>query len=155
LSLAIILVAKQKFIYRNTITCKIDVFLIFGFALFFIFLLTSSYNFFAMFLAIEGLGLTLYTLAGLLHTSVVSIESALKYYALGALSTGIMLFGLSILFGIVGSLDFLQVKIFLELFSTTKNIEVKFSFLAIMFGFLFKIAAFPCHVWVADIYEGL
>jgi NADH-quinone oxidoreductase subunit N len=121
------------------------------------FFLTSTYDFFGVYLALEGLGLTLYVLAGILNQSVISIESAIKYFSLGAISSGILLFGICYLFGLVGSLDFLAVQLFLS--SSIQNfsllLELKVSILFILIGLLFKLSAFPCHWWVADIYEGV
>lgn len=130
--------------------------LIVGFSTLFIYILTSSYDFFGMYLAIEGLSLTLYTLAALLYEGTVAVEAAIKYFSLGAISTGILLFGISILFSIVGSLDFLEIQIYLTSDKTIENVdEIKFAFVCILFGFFFKIGAFPCHIWVADVYEGI
>jgi NADH-quinone oxidoreductase subunit N len=122
----------------------------------FLFLLTSSYDFFGIYLAMEGLSLTLYVLAGMTHQSIVSIESAIKYFSLGAISSGIFLLGISLLFGVIGALDFLEIQIYLNNIHLLENLlEIKISFLLILFGFLFKLSAFPCHIWVADVYEGI
>lgn len=119
-----------------------------GFSVFFMFLLTSSYDFFGVYLSIEGLSLTLYVMAAMLYNGVVSIESAIKYFSLGAISSGILLFGISILFAVVGALDFLEIYLFLgnEFQYEFSFSEVKFAFLCILFGLFFKISAFPCHV---------
>lgn len=110
-------------------------------------LLSSSYDFFGVYLSIEGLSLTLYAMAGMMFHGIVSIEAAIKYYVLGSISTAIMLFGISLLFGIVGSLDFLEVQLFLGSHIALANCSiVKFSLLCIFFGIFFKISAFPCHI---------
>jgi len=120
------------------------------------FLLTSSYDFFSAYLAIEGLSLTLYVLASILREGIISIESAIKYFSLGAISTGIFLFGVSLFFGLIGALDFLDIQLFLG----SSNIfiyffQLKMAISCVLFGFFFKISAFPCHFWVADVYEGI
>jgi NADH-quinone oxidoreductase subunit N len=95
----------------------------------------------------EGLSLTLYVLASMTHQGIVSIEAAIKYFSLGAISSGIFLFGISILFGIIGALDFLEIQLFLSNSNFLENIlEVKFALLFILFGFFFKLSAFPCHI---------
>jgi len=110
-------------------------------------LLSSSYDFFGIYLAMEGLSLTLYALASMTHQGIVSIESAIKYFSLGAISSGIFLFGISILFGLVGSLDFLEIQIFLGNSHFLESMfEIKLAFILILFGFFFKISAFPCHI---------
>lgn len=122
----------------------------------FLFLLSSSYDFFGIYLAMEGLSLTLYVLASMTHKGVVSIEASIKYFSLGAISSGIFLFGISIIFGIVGVLDFLEIQLFLSNSHFLENIlEIKLGLLFILFGFFFKLSAFPCHIWVADVYEGI
>jgi NADH-quinone oxidoreductase subunit N len=111
------------------------------------FFLTSSYDFFGFYLSIEGLSLTLYVLSVMLQQSIVSIEATIKYFSLGAISTGILLLGVSIVFGLIGSLDFLETQIFL---GSSKILlyflEIKIGILFIIFGLLFKISVFPCHI---------
>jgi NADH-quinone oxidoreductase subunit N len=120
------------------------------------FLLLSSYDFVAMYLTVEALSLTLYVLAILLNQGIISVESAMKYFSLGSISSGCLLLGISILFGLIGSVDFLAVKTFLgSQNSLYYNLEVTVSILLILFSFFFKISAFPCHIWVSDIYEGI
>ena len=87
--------------------------MVIGFSVFFLLILTSTYDFFGVYLALEGLSLTLYVLAGILNYSIVSIEAAIKYFSLGAIASGVLLLGVSLLFGIVGSLDFLEIQLFL------------------------------------------
>lgn len=111
------------------------------------FLLTSSYDFFGVYLTIEGLSLTLYILGSVTYQSIVSIEGVLKYFSLGAISSGILLFGISIIFGVIGSLDFLAVQLFLSNSQILLHyLEIKFSILFLCIGFFFKISAFPFHI---------
>ena len=157
LTVIVLYISKNRLISGYKLNCAIELPLVVGFSLLFMFFLTSTYDFFGVYLALEGLGLTLYVLAGILNQSVISIESAIKYFSLGAISSGILLFGICYLFGLVGSLDFLAVQLFLS--SSIQNfsllLELKVSILFILIGLLFKLSAFPCHWWVADIYEGV
>lgn len=157
LTLIVLQISKNKLILKKKLTCVLEFPIIIGFSVLFLFFLSSTYDFFGFYLAIEGLSLTLYVLAGMLNYSVVSIESAIKYFSLGAISTGILLFGISLLFGLVGSLDFLELQLFLSNISQNSGVifELKISILFILFGFFFKLSAFPCHWWVADVYEGI
>ena len=130
--------------------------LVLGFSVLFMFLLLSSYDFVSTYLTLEGLSLTLYVLAILLNQGIVSVESAIKYFSLGAISSGSLILGISILFGFVGSTDFLDIQTFLgSQNSLHYSSEIVVSILLILFAFFFKISAFPCHVWVADVYEGI
>jgi NADH-quinone oxidoreductase subunit N len=130
--------------------------LVIGFSVLFMFLLSSSYDFFGSYLIIEGLSLTLYILACLLHQGIISVEAAIKYFSLGAVASGNLLLGIVIIFGLVGSIDFLAIQNFLGSDLLISSIfEIKISLTLIFFAFFFKISAFPCHVWLADVYEGV
>lgn len=121
--------------------------LIISFSLLFMFLLSSSYDLFGVYLSIEGLSLTLYVLSAIMYQSILSIESTIKYFSLGAISSGMLLLGISIIFSLIGSLDFLEIQIFLGSKQILSHfLEIKIGFLFILIGFLFKIAAFPFHV---------
>jgi len=106
-------ISKLKIKNLIMLNCVIEFPTFVLFSLLFLFLLTSSYDFFGVYLAIEGLSLTLYALASMTHQGIVSIEASIKYFSLGAISSGIFLFGISILFGITGALDFLELQVFL------------------------------------------
>lgn len=156
LTLIVLLISKNKIKYFSNLNYFIEFPLVIGFSVLFMFLLSSSYDFFGAYLIIEGLGLTLYILASLLHQGIISVESAIKYFSLGAIASGSLLLGIVILFGLIGSLDFLEIQNYLGGNIVTNSIfEVKFSLILIFFSFFFKISAFPCHVWVADVYEGV
>lgn len=156
LVLCVLLFSKYKIQNLFSTFCLIEFPLIIAFCVLFLFLLTSSYDFFVSYLAIEGLSLTLYALAVMVSQSIISVEASFKYFSLGAISSGILLFGISILFGLIGSLDFLETQLFLGgLYSTIYFFEIKISLVFIMFGFFFKIAVFPCHIWIGDVYEGV
>lgn len=114
LTIVILFIAKNKLLLGNDLKCMVELPIVIGFAVLFMLFLTSTYDFFGVYLSLEGLSLTLYVLSGMLNKSVVSIESAIKYFALGSIASGILLFGASYLFGIVGSLDFLEVQLFLS-----------------------------------------
>jgi len=143
LTLITLIISKRRIIYSRVP----DFPLIIGFSILFLFFLLSIYDFFGFYLALEGLSLTLYVLAGILNYSVISSESAIKYFSLGAISTGLILFGMSLLFGIVGSLDFLELQLLVSNSFQNYRVsyELKIAIFFILFGFFFKIAVFPCH----------
>jgi NADH-quinone oxidoreductase subunit N len=156
LTLSVLFISKRKITYFSKLNYFIEFPIVIGFSVLFMFLLSSSYDFFGTYLTIEGLSLTLYVLASLLHQGIISVESAIKYFSLGAIASGSLLLGIVILFGLVGSLDFLEIQNYLGNHIALDSIfEIKFSLVLIFFAFFFKISAFPCHVWVADIYEGI
>jgi len=121
-------------------------------------LLISASDFISMYLAIEMQSLCLYVLAASKRNSEFSTEAGLKYFLLGAFSSGILLFGCSILYGLTGLTGF---QSFAALFSgiggalpaeTQSFLSVGILFIAV--GFLFKLTAAPFHFWAPDVYEG-
>lgn len=156
LTLIVLFISKRKIIHFSKLNYFLEFPVFIGFAVLFMLLLSSSYDFFCVYLTIEGLSLTSYILASILHRGVISIEASIKYFSLGALASGNLLLGILIIFGLIGSTDFLAIQNFFGSDTLLNSIfEVKFSLTLIFFSFFFKISAFPCHVWVADVYEGI
>lgn len=138
------------FMSKSQLTCSIknrhilpEILIMMGFSMFFLLLLLSTQDFFYFFLVLEGLSLTLYVLSAMLHTSFISLESAVKYFVLGTVSSGIFLFGLSLLYGIVGSVNFDDIQLYLT--SSYHRFELKIAVGFLLFGFFFKLSVFPCH----------
>ena len=116
-------------------------------------LMVSANNMLSLYMALELQSLSLYVLAAFHRASLKSGEAAAKYFILGALSSGMLLFGISLIYGFVGSVDFMTIK------ATLANLD------AIPPGFIvgmvfvisalaFKISAAPFHMWTPDVYEG-
>ena len=108
--------------------------LVICFALFFMLLLVSSFNIFGAYISLEGLTLSLYILGGMNYNSQNSLESGIKYFCLGALSSGFLLFGISLVFIITKTLDFSELRFF---FSHVNELPLLLSFalIFIFFGF--------------------
>jgi len=122
-----------------------------------IILLISSYDLIMVYLALELQSLSLYILASLKRNSEFSTEAGLKYFILGALSSGIFLFGCSLIYGFTGSTSFEILNILLSYNTFTTNeisIGINLGIILIAVGFLFKIAAAPFHMWAPDVYQG-
>ena len=121
------------------------------------FLMASSTNLLMIFIALETVSITSYILAGFLTHSPRSSEAAFKYITYGAVASGTMLFGLSLLFGMTGTGDLTQIGGRLtellasgEITSLTVLIAITF----ILAGVGYKIASVPFHMWSPDVYEG-
>ena len=122
---------------------NVEFIVVINFSLFFLLILSSVYDFFVFYLVLEGLSLTLYVLAGMSNKSIVSVESSIKYFSLGAFSSGLLLLGICFLYGLVGTLNFLDIQLF---FVSIDNLfESKVTIVLIVFGLLFKLGAFPCN----------
>lgn len=137
--------------------------------------LISSYNFLTLYLSIELQSLSFYLLACMKSRSEFSAEAGLKYFILGAFSSAILLFGISLIYGSVGSIYFDDVAALIEFtnyndnpLSATANqsnsnplpnqrayyIGLILGLMCICISLLFKLAAVPFHVWAPDVYEG-
>ena len=115
-------------------------------------MLTSFTHMLTLFVGLETLGISLYVLAGTDKKSPASNEAALKYLLLGAFATGITLFGMALLYGATGSLDFATISSLAPLSVDSALFKFGVFFLAI--GILFKVSAVPFHFWSPDVYEG-
>nr|QGX86663.1 NADH dehydrogenase subunit 2 [Chloroidium sp. UTEX 3077] len=122
--------------------------------------LVSAVDFICMYLAIELQSLCFYVMAGLKRNSEFSTEAGLKYFLLGAFSSGILLFGCSLLYGFTGTTNFLELgKIFTcgseELLAGISSVRAcELGMVFVFVGFLFKLSAVPFHMWAPDVYEG-
>ena len=121
-------------------------------------LLISSYDLISLYLCIELQSLCLYALAASKKDSSLSTEAGLKYFILGSFSSGLLLFGISLIYGCTGSTSFGSIFLLLasaDNSSVTVLIEVLSKALFfISLAFFFKIAAAPLHMWSPDVYEG-
>jgi proton-translocating NADH-quinone oxidoreductase chain N len=118
-------------------------------------LIISSYDFIALYLAIELQSLCLYVLAAFKRNSEFSTEAGLKYFVLGAFSSGLFLFGCSFIYGFTGITNFGDLA---KLLTGFQNLEgshgLIIGIIFITVALLFKIAAAPFHQWAPDVYEG-
>lgn len=117
------------------------------------FFLVSANDLILIYLSIELLSLSSYVLAGFVKTSIRNSEASLKYVIYGSTSSGIMLFGISILYGITGSTNLFEINSVLG-FSDVPQITFLISILMIFAGIGFKISIVPFHFWTPDVYEG-
>ena len=113
-------------------------------------LMISSNDLIVFYLGLELQSLALYVLASFNRDNVLSSESGLKYFVLSALSSGLLLYGCSLVYGFSGSTNFTYIS------TTSTNIEygVIFGLVFIIVGLAFKISAVPFHMWAPDVYQG-
>jgi NADH-quinone oxidoreductase subunit N len=121
-------------------------------------LLLNVSNFISVYLVIELQSLCFYVLSCFRRKSCFSTESGLKYFILGCFISGIFIFGCSILFGLLGTLNFYDLNLLLSIsFSENNNnivVYLLFAFFLIISVLLFKVSAVPFHFWSPDVYEG-
>jgi len=123
------------------------------FALLGIFVMISGHNFLVIYMGLELLTLCSYALVALRRDNATATEAAMKYFVLGALASGFLLYGLSMLYGATGSLDLNEV------FNAIASRQVKYQVLVfglvfIVAGLAFKLGAVPFHMWLPDVYQG-
>ena len=114
------------------------------------FIMVSSNDLILFYLGLELQSLSLYILAAIDRDNVRSSESGIKYFILSALSSGLLLYGCSLLYGFTGSTNF----DFIANQLTTDNTGAIFAMVFILVGLAFKISAVPFHMWTPDVYEG-
>ncbi len=113
----------------------------------------SANNFLVIYLGLELMSLSLYALTALRRDNLNATEAAMKYFVLGALASGFLLYGLSMMYGATGSLDIGEV--FKAIGTGTINKSVlAFGLVFVVAGLAFKMGAVPFHMWIPDVYHG-
>ncbi len=115
-------------------------------------LMISANSMIALYLGFELQSLALYVVAAINRENLRSSEAGLKYFVLGALGTGMMLYGISLVYGYTGSVNFDVVQAAVS--SHGRQLGVLFGLVFILAGLTFKISAVPFHMWTPDVYEG-
>ncbi|MFZ4263548.1 NADH-quinone oxidoreductase subunit N [Sphingobacterium sp. HJSM2_6] len=118
-------------------------------------LMVCSYNNFAMlFIGIEIMSVALYILVGIRRRDKNSNEAALKYFLMGAFSTGFLLFGITLMYGATGSFDLLAIKQYVIDNPTAISPLFYAGILLLLVGLCFKVGVAPFHFWTPDVYDG-
>ncbi|HET9936297.1 MAG TPA: NADH-quinone oxidoreductase subunit NuoN [Methyloceanibacter sp.] len=115
-------------------------------------MMISANDLIALYVGLELQSLTLYVVAAFNRDSARSAEAGLKYFVLGALSSGMLLYGASLVYGFTGSTNFAVIAASVQ--PSGANIGLIFGLVFLMAGFAFKISAVPFHMWTPDVYEG-
>ena len=113
-------------------------------------MLISAGDLIALYLGLELMSLALYVVAASNRDSVRSTEAGLKYFVLGALSSGMLLYGCSLIYGFTGNVSFAGIA----KASAQGGIGLIFGLVFLFAGFCFKVSAVPFHMWTPDVYEG-
>lgn len=125
------------------------------FSIFGMMVLISGINFLSIYLGLELLALPLYALITIIKEDSVSPEAAMKYFVMGALASGMLLYGISLLYGVIGSFELHEIARYLALQpAETPQIALLFGLVFILTGLAFKFGAVPFHMWLPDVYQG-
>jgi NADH-quinone oxidoreductase subunit N len=117
------------------------------------FVMASGANLVSLYVGLELMALSVYVLVGYFKLEIKSNEGAVKYFVLGAASSAILLYGISLIYGSLGTLDLQEIRESLIALPTANPMLV-LGMVLVSFGMLFKVAAVPFHVWTPDAYEG-
>ncbi len=115
-------------------------------------IMASAADFIPLYLGLELQSLALYVLAAFDRDNLRSTEAGLKYFVLGALSSGMMLYGISLIYGFSGTTGFAKVAMVVQ--SSGVSIGLIFGIVFLIAGLAFKVSAVPFHMWTPDVYEG-
>jgi NADH-quinone oxidoreductase subunit N len=116
--------------------------------------MASANNFLVLYLGLELLSLCLYTMVAFQRDSGIATEAAMKYFVLGALGSAMLLYGMSIIYGLTGSLDINTVRGVVAAQASPDNLILVLGLVFILVSLAFKIGAVPFHMWVPDVYHG-
>jgi NADH-quinone oxidoreductase subunit N len=126
------------------------------FALLGMMVLISANSFLTLFLGLELMSLCLYALVALNRDSATSTEAAMKYFVLGALSSGLLLYGMSMIYGATGTLTITEVaeQVARQAGSSADRSFLVFGLVFVVSGLAFKLGVVPFHMWIPDVYHG-
>lgn len=118
--------------------------------------MVSGYSLLTLYLGLEILSLSLYTLIAIARERAGAVEAALKYFVLGAIASGLLLYGMSMIYGISGSLNINEIASFASSanLASRETLILNFGLVFLVIGIAFKLGAVPFHMWVPDVYQG-
>jgi NADH-quinone oxidoreductase subunit N len=117
-------------------------------------IMISANNLLTMYLGLETLALSQYALVAIDRNNVTSAESAMKYFVLGAIASGALLYGISWIYGVTGSIQFDQIAGALAADPGLNRLPLWFGLAFVIVGIAFKFGAVPFHMWLPDVYHG-
>ncbi len=116
-------------------------------------IMASAYSLLSVYLGLELLSLSLYAMVAMQRTSSSASEAAMKYFVLGALASGMLLYGISMIYGLTGSLQLITIADVINVDSANRMYLV-YGMIFLIIGIAFKLGAAPFHMWVPDVYQG-
>lgn len=160
LKVVIILVTFMVFIYSRDYVkqripdYQIEYYVLGLFAVLGMMILTSAYSFITIFLGLELFSLPVYAMIAMQRDSEKSTEAAMKYFVVGAIASGMLLYGMSMLYGATRTLDIATIAQTITTIPPQHQLILVFGLVFVLAGIAFKLGAVPFHMWVPDIYEG-
>ncbi len=150
-TIAMVTLLSEEFL-RGTRYSSWEYYSLMAFALCGMMFMASGVHLATIYVGLELMSLSSYILAGYFKNEQKSTEAAMKYFVLGAVSSAILLYGISLIYGVTGTLNLLHISTAMSTLVT--NDALMFGIMLLGAGLCFKIAAAPFHVWTPDVYEG-
>lgn len=116
-------------------------------------IMVSAYHFLTVYLGLELMSLCLYAMVAMNRDSKIASEAAMKYFILGAIASGMLLYGMSIIYGVTGSLSIATIATTIQA-GGLDNTVLSFGLVFLIIGIGFKLGAVPFHMWLPDVYHG-
>ena len=118
--------------------------------------MASAHSLLTVYLGLEIMSLSLYTMIAIARDRAVAVEAALKYFVLGAIASGLLLYGMSMIYGVTGNLNITEIASFALISSLTSEqiLILNFGLVFLVIGVAFKFGAVPFHMWIPDVYHG-
>ena len=117
-------------------------------------IMMSANSLLSMYLGLETLALSMYALVAIDRKNVTSAEAAMKYFVLGAIASGVLLYGISWVYGVTGSLQFNEIAAAISTDPSVNDLPLWFGLAFLIVGIAFKFGAVPFHMWLPDVYQG-
>lgn len=157
LKVAVAIIACFSFLYSYEFMEKYDqlrgeYFTLALFAILGMMILISAYSLLTVYLGLELLSLSLYAMIAMQKKSLPAIEAAMKFFILGALASGMLLYGMSMIYGVSGSLELGAISTHIQ--DGSDQLLLVFGLTFILVGIAFKLGAVPFHMWLPDVYQG-
>ncbi len=152
LTVAVVLVYSREYI-RLRGMFQGEFFALILFATLGMMVMISASHFLTLYIGLELMSLSLYALVALQRDSAIASEAAMKYFVLGALASGMLLYGMSMLYGATGTLDISKIAAVLQQ-GLGNNVVLVFGLVFVIAGLAFKLGVAPFHMWVPDVYHG-
>ncbi|HED40539.1 MAG TPA: NADH-quinone oxidoreductase subunit NuoN [Chromatiales bacterium] len=152
LSTAVVFIYSRDYLIERGLY-KGEFFVLALFAVLGMMVMVSANNLLTIYLGLEVLSLAMYAMVALNRDSSVASEAAMKYFVLGSIASGMLLYGMSMLYGATGSLDHTTIASVISE-GSSDDIVLKFALVFIVIGLAFKLGAVPFHMWVPDVYHG-
>lgn len=116
--------------------------------------MASAFTFLTIYLGLELLSLSLYAMVALQKDARLAVEASMKYFVMGAMASGLLLYGISLVYGMTGSINITEISSLLQHTTSAQQTALLLGLVFILSGLIFKFGAVPFHMWVPDVYQG-